>query len=345
MFVFIFLLINVPLFSNDTFFMTSGASTTLADIKPTNVSMAEEEINITLYRSYYEVDVTMSFYNDGSTENLLLGFPVKVITSGYDVDKYDLVYDFKSYINGVLITDFTVKEEEGTHPDISYWSTHTKWFLREVSFPEKSHTYSRVTYKARYNSGGFGSEWASYIYGTGSVWKGPIGKMTVFVNHDDDTYVYGHPRRQLGPSAEISLDFSWESNGRYKYVARNVEPKSLDDEFGISVGSSLPFDDNRSFSREELSDSLIFRYFEEIKLYTKNQIRLFVNYFYALHGYDFKNIYYKRYFENYMNNTGGFENHPYKVNQVNPNFSESDFTYCEKRNIEYLVNLEKKIPN
>jgi hypothetical protein len=32
---------------------------------------------------------------------------------------------------------------------------------------------------------------AGYIYGTGRNWKGPIGKMTINVNHGDDVRILG----------------------------------------------------------------------------------------------------------------------------------------------------------
>ena len=43
----------------------------------------------------------------------------------------------------------------------------------EVTFPENSHTHSRVTCRAPYNAPGYKSG-AGYIYGTGRNWKGSV---------------------------------------------------------------------------------------------------------------------------------------------------------------------------
>jgi hypothetical protein len=68
-----------------------------------------------------------------------------------------------------------------------------------------------------------------------------------------------------------------------------------------------------------------------IWLYTKSQLRLFINFFYAIHGYNFKNAIYKNFFQNLR----------YSVNY---NFSENDFNEIERKNIDYLIKLERMIP-
>ena len=78
----------------------------------------------------------------------------------------------------------------------------------------------------------------------------------------------------------------------------------------------------------------------EIQLYTKNQIRLFINFFSALHGYDFKNPLYKEYFSKLES----FEDKDNTKYEVNPNFNESVFNEIERKNVNYLLKLEKMIP-
>jgi hypothetical protein len=102
---------NTAVFSNDSSIVL-GSSVEIIDKGNTNITMLDEVINITLHKSYYEVDVTFDFYNDGSAEEILLGFPVW--TSTYDNPKdreWAQVDDFKSYINGDLLTEYTVREE------------------------------------------------------------------------------------------------------------------------------------------------------------------------------------------------------------------------------------------
>jgi hypothetical protein len=66
----------------------------------------------------------------------------------------------------------------------------------------------------------------------------------------------------------------------------------------------------------------------DIRLFTKNQIRLFINYFYAIHGYDFKNSLYKNYFQNLKD----FDDDKRIKYRINPNFSENDFNEFERKN-------------
>jgi hypothetical protein len=79
---------------------------------------------------------------------------------------------------------------------------------------------------------------------------------------------------------------------------------------------------------------------KEIQFYTKNQIRLFINFFFAIHGYDFKDPLYKEYFGR-IEDFGDRNQTKYKVN---PNFSVNDFNEIERKNKDYLLRLEKKIP-
>jgi hypothetical protein len=332
----LFLTINNTLFPNDSRTIL-GSSVEVIDNENTNVSMQNEVINITLHKDFYEVDVTFDFYNSGENETVLLGFPIQTVLQDYpEAREWAQLNDFKSYINGNLLSGYTIREETSKE---HYYITTTKWFLREAQFSGNNHTYSRVTYKAPYNHAGFFQS-AGYIYGTGKNWKGEIGKMTIYINHGDDIIFSNVNFR----GKDKLFDFTWVANGRYKYEAENIEPE-VSDRFSMGI---QPFDIYGEYHNEFgdwangwiWNEYLLYRNINSIQLYTRNQIRLFINFFYALHGYDFKNPLYKDYFQN-LSSFVDYNSTKYKVN---PNFSENDFNEIERRNIAYLLNLEKMIP-
>jgi len=323
-----------------------GRNDEVINVKATNISMREEEIVITLHKDYYDVGVTFDFVNSGSEQKVQLGFPVE--GTFYDFDD-NVVYDFESEVNGKVIPVNTMRKDT-----ISYainklnMDQYIKWFIRDVTFPAKSHTGSRVTYKARYSDCGNLTS-AGYIYGTGRFWKGGIGKMTVIINHGDDVLIDqikfgGHAQDQ----AKMSK-FILEANGRYKYIFENINPTSTRESIFISVKifkSGLYGEYTEQFGEIERdyswiwNEQLLYNSPTDVRFYTKNQIRLFINFFSAIHGYDFKNPLYKEYFSK-IESFGDKDNTKY---QVNPNFRESDFNETERKNIDYLLKLEKMIP-
>jgi hypothetical protein len=341
--------------------------------------MREEEIVITLHKNYYEIDVSFKFYNDGPDEKILIGFPV-VLDGAFrdeDIEAAKNVF-LKSYVNGELLfpNQYTIKDE--IERKVGAYPTYTRWFLREADFKGKSYTESRVVYKTPYGSG----REAVYTYGTGRTWKGPIGKMTIIVNHTDDVIFGGVYMRDsfydwvsgraLNNPGRGKFLFSWEANGRYKYVLENINPKTKNDviviptddfysglyggysgQFECTPGApysvfGCPLDTVKKYSATSWhwDAALLYEDPTDIMLFTKNQIRLFINFFFAAHGYDFKNKLYKDYFTKQLRkeNWGiwGGTGREYKVN---PNFKEKDFNDIERKNIDYLLKLEKMIPN
>jgi hypothetical protein len=313
--------------------------------------MREEKIVITLRKDYYEVDVTFDFFNSGVTEKVQLGFPVKGAGGVFRNFNNNEVYDFKSYVNGKIIPLHTTRMDTIAEGNVG--ATATLWFIRNVTFPANSRTVSRVTYKATYSQ--CGGPYAGYTYGTGRFWKGGIGKMTLIVNHGDDVIIKDNRARNIKAK---SSRFIWEADGRYKYVFENVLPTSGDEEIIVYVHpfksglygeytnqfGTHPDDNPDGASGWIWNEYLLYKNPTEIQLYTKNQIRLFINFFSAIHGYDFKNPLYKEYFRKIKNfdlNSNYDEVIKYKVN---PDFSESVFNEIERKNVNYLLKLEKMIP-
>ena len=102
--ILLFFFITISISANDGRIVI-GPTIELLDNEDTNIKMQSEVINITMYEEYYEVTVEFDFYNEGSNEIVLIGFPVA--SWRYDIDDVDdmreNIFDFKSYINGELI--------------------------------------------------------------------------------------------------------------------------------------------------------------------------------------------------------------------------------------------------
>ena len=366
-------LFNSLAFSNEAW-LAFGRNDEIINVRAANIAMRAEVIEITLRRGHYEVDVTFDFFNDGPEEKVKLGFPVERVYPLHPTIRIpdEMAYDFKSYINGKTIPKYTTMVdsvciyEDGPN-QLSIYS-YTKWFIRDVTFPANSHTASRVAYKAKYSHSA-GPLVAGYIYGTGRFWKNGIEKMTVIINHGDDVLI---DLVRFGVSSDEesvrSPKFTWKANGRYMYELENIKPQKKNEQIFVFVESfpglygkygglfGISGDDfTQSNMRRGLDirhnpenpdhfwvwdEHLLYKDPSDIQLFTKNQIRLFINYFFAMHGYDFKNRQYKEYFQKLE--------HFYDKNstkyKVNPNFTENDFNEIERKNVDYLLNLEKMIP-
>jgi len=332
----ILFLLSTSVFSNDSS-VVLGSSVKIIDNENPNITMLEEEIIITLYKRYYEVDVTFDFYNDGNDETLLLGFPVWTAT--YDTPEereWAKIKDFQSYINGELITEYDIITEESK----SHYLETTTWFIREVTFTENNHTYSRVTYKAPYNSFGYKSG-AGYIYGTGRSWKDSIGKMTVIIKHGDNELI-----EDVSFGWRRTFDeLIWDANGTYRYILNNIEPDERENitiymrRYNLFGKYDGQFGEN--WDGYWIWDRSLIEKTNKTSLYTRNQIKLFISFFYAMHGYIFENQLLKTYFQN-MPLSWANERKKY---EEDPNFSEKLFNMIESKNIDYLLSLERMIPS
>jgi hypothetical protein len=330
----IFFLITSVAFSNDSRIVL-GSSVELINNENTNIIMLEEEIKITLYGRYYEVDVSFDFFNDGDEENVLLGFPVWTVTYDNPEEReWAKIRDFQSYINGELVTEYTTIEESEKNLQL----TTTTWFVREVTFPGNSHTYSRVTYKAPYNTLGY-QIGAGYIYGTGRNWKDSIGKMTVIINHADDTLI---DEVSFGWNRSYN-ELIWGESGTYKYVLENIEPDERE-QITVMIRFYGVFDEYKgqfgeSWDGEWIWNRSLLEEYSKTNLYTRNQLKLFISFFYAMHGYDFENQLLKNYFQNMP---PSWQNGHFNY-RVDPSFSENNFNVFERKNIDYLSSLERSI--
>jgi hypothetical protein len=321
--VLLFFLINISISANDGR-VVIGPSIEILDNEDTNIKMQSEVINIIIHEEYYEITVEFDFYNEGSDETVLIGFPVESWSFIEYEYIHENIFDFMSYINGELISEYIVKEEE--YKEL-YFIIKKTWYLREILFPEKSHTYSTVTYRVlnQYYLGDFAD--VGYIFGTGRNWKDKIGKMTVYITHDDDIIISGIKNID-------TFDFTWESNGIYKFEIENIEPK-IEDRIWINIQRFNSFFNSHHtvFNTEKRLPN---KDENDIQYYTINQIRLLINSYFTNQEYelDIKNINYLLRLENMIpKNT--LENYIKLLHEIEipESFNETDIKQ------EYIIEI------
>lgn len=178
----LFLLLSVS--ANDAYTKVSGGSILpLSKTKNENIKMEKEEINFTLYKDHYDINVKFYFKNYGPTETIEIGFPQWKHLQPTEDD----FYYFKSKVNDVT-TNFTVKELEKSEP-LDEDMVITKWYIRSVTFESNEITTTEVEYSAPYGVYGI-SESADYLFGTGATWKDCIDEMIIKItNTTDDVWI------------------------------------------------------------------------------------------------------------------------------------------------------------
>jgi hypothetical protein len=276
-----------------------------------------------LLEDYYEVTVDFVLYNSGNDVELEVGFPF--FSEGLGGD--GKIWDCTCWTNGNE-TDYTKTNIiQGWYKPIGLEYAN----LRKISFPKKSITTTKVNFKTEYGREAPSFLLATYLYGTGLSWKGPIKTLKLIIENNN---LY----RKIGwikmASKSIRSSFQRIADNKYEFITYNVEPENYENVFEISLFDVLDnigptkFPSFFDFDKEVVDP-------ENFKWYTKAQLRLVRNAIYALHGYEFKSNDLKEYF----GKVGQRWNPPYTINK---NFSEDDLSEIEKTNIKNLLEEESR---
>ena len=323
----VFLLLScifAGLYANDTFFYIAGGNIIPVEQNQTNVEMKEETINMELFDSYYSITVDFIFYNNGGDENLLVGFPYLLQKQGGMT--ITSIYDFKTWVNDVLVehSNNSIKiSEQGVFERIA---NHA--FTKNVNFPSREITRIKVQYNADYGEVPY-EIMASYYYGSGRPWDKNIGKITINIRNNInkfDAWIYQFDIPRINASDHIK----WQGD-TMRITLENVEPEE-DDILQIYLADRLwdyyppVLTANRFRDRAGVLDR------SKLSLLSSAQLRLLRNAFYALYGYNFRDENLKSIF---MDVFKGFY-------IVNSNFNENLFTEAERRNINMILEEERR---
>lgn len=161
-----------------------------------SIRLDSQEVIIRLGSESYVVDIVFNLFNTGGTTTEWTGFPKWAAPR---TDSLPTFMRFEGSVNGRQIPFH--EELERTGDKRPHWNmsladglgsaerplkTKRQWLVSKITFPGHPSTTIRVRYEAPYY--GSGISIASYLYGTGSLWKGNIGKAVFIV---DSTEVRG----------------------------------------------------------------------------------------------------------------------------------------------------------
>ncbi len=332
--IIIFGIISFVLFANDTYYYAAGGNIIPPESHQTNVEMVEEVIHIDLFDNYYSVTVDFTFFNHGTDENLIVGFPYLLQEQG---GTYSIrIYDFKTWVNDEIVTYSNDKIELSGQGYGRIIVDHA--FTKNVFFPSEEITKTKVEYKAEYGRASSSYFLATYYYGSGGAWHNPIGKMTIDIKNNVSTFdawIYDIQMPEIGyrnfPSnIAVENHINWENNFLQMELF-NIEPNE-NDTIAIWIGRPLwdlgprVFSPNRFEYRTHMLED------RTLRLLSSQQLKITRNAFYAFYGYNFRDENLKSFFQSF--------NPSWYV--VDESFNENMITEIERININKILEEERK---
>ena len=310
-----------------------GGNVKLMSEHPT-VRMAGENVTITMKDSkFYDVDATFVFYNNGGSTTTFVGFPVGGFSPGEDIPGE--FKKFRTYVNGAEIhtTDKVTVLEGG------YKHREEKWKVKEVHFPGKQNTITRVVYTAPYGGSSNGDKFIRYTIGTGSSWYGSIGRSTFTFVFDEDAFLGREVQRpfdtyRASTLAKANMKFSRNRN-TLQWFVDEFEPDPSDS-FEVNLLNfknhlPLPFGHPSEYKEYPFDKSIIDRHL--LETFSVAQLKLCLNECYARLGKTFKD----QSLQDYLNSREWYKSNPkYKISTFNNNERENI-----RRISEYIKELSR----
>jgi len=140
---------------------TGGA--VAAKSKHETIRMASEEVTVRLQKASYTVEAVFQMHNSGETTTMRVGFPKGDERINPELGGFPEFTQFHSWLDG---------------KQVQFSKENDCWLAAQVTFPGNATTTVRILYEANYYRGTY----ASYIVGTGSLWKDSIGKAVFIVD-------------------------------------------------------------------------------------------------------------------------------------------------------------------
>lgn len=299
--------------ANDAPYFLSGGNIYPIDENGIEIEMKKEIITLDLYDDYFEVNVNFDFDNKGDTRTIIVGFPF--YSTGLGSAE---IYDFSSKTNGEdVIAERQSLVKSGNNDNFKELGVA---YTREITFLEKSITTTEINYRSTYA----GRKYVTYLFGTGKYWDDRIKTIIVNVNNHTDYWIYDMYIDGLCPERwkvawngdNFTLRFGWiepEETARIKF--------SLENTYIYHQIRTLPgwYEHDQKLLTEE-----------DLRYFTKDQLRIIRNTIYAYHGYIFKS----QELIDYFNDEGWYT--------PRDDFKESDLNTYEKCNVEIIKITESE---
>jgi hypothetical protein len=202
------------------------------------IRLDSEQVTIRLKPDTYTVEAVFHLFNTGATTTEWTGFPKRMRSRGADFRDF---IRYECWLNERPIQfkqeeDRSAGREHRTETPSESWLDERQiieiryWFVTRVTFPKDEKTTIRVRYEAPYVGWG-----ASYIVGTGSLWKDNISEAVFII---DGT--------EVGGIAEFSCGFpktpqepSLKEGNVVKYELKDFKPHP-EEHLVISLPKLIP---------------------------------------------------------------------------------------------------------
>ena len=324
------------IYANDSI-VTKGSESISINYDENNISIQNEELNIYLFDDSYKVIIEYEYNNKGTDKQLLLGFPIKYVYTSSEKEKIEYInkYTFTQLFNNQKIE---VKEEYEDESKEQYHVEGIHWIIREVDF-KKGKNISKIEYTGPYSRDGFETQF-NYIIESAACWNNKIKHLTITI-HNDNNVLIDSNKWEIGSYSSCNFPEQFKTlKNSFSFIFENIDPIRFK-EINLRIkpynlsSNWIPFNDNVNGWGYNIYK--VFQDENEIWLYTEEQIQLFINCFYASKGYIFKNKELEQYFKNkYFDLLN-------KYYIPDKNFNESKFNEVEKENIDFLLNMKKKL--
>jgi hypothetical protein len=265
------------------------------------------------------MDITFTFFNDGDTSEIKVGFP----QYSWGLPEAGEIEDFQTFINNEKVdVEYIVTENQ----DKFYKMTINAWYVKDVVFNSKEYLQSQVKYSSEYVNWSF-HRGVEYLFGTGSSWKDDIGEMDIEITNHTDYWIGRFDFKAKDKDSYSSMNIS-RNGEKINIKVHNIFP-TINDTFMILFESKPVF-----YNDYSIWGNINGKIYEtnNLKLLTNNQLKLLRNSIYAFYGYQFKDQYLSEYFENYFDNVNDKPSLP---------FSEENFSETEKVNLQNIINEER----
>jgi hypothetical protein len=202
--------------------------------KESSVHMDSEKIKLKIGHTWTSVTCAFVLRNDGPACKVRIGFPDQGWGPKADSDDEDAkLGSFQAFVDGKKTTTEPVSGEEG--------GASIVWHERTIPFTRHQTRYILDQYKVRTGtaiaSGNIPIHEVAFLMHTGSSWKGPIKKVNVVAEFDEDLVpddITAEPARQLHVKWATDYD-GWDQVSRGTVYYHAFARPSVD-------GTTLTFD-------------------------------------------------------------------------------------------------------
>ena len=222
--------------------------------------------------------------------------------------------------------------------EVRIWFSITLQSIKPNSSVHGSYP-SKIEYTGPYSRVGFEKQF-NYIIESASCWNNKIKRLTINI-HNDNNVLIDRNKWEIGSYSSFNFpEQAKVSKNCFSFIFENIDPGKFK-EINLRIkpydlnSNWLPFNDDANGWGYNIYK--VFQDENEIWLYTEKQIQLFINCFYASKGYIFKKKELEQYFKNKHFDLLNTDYVPDK------NFNELKFNKTEKENIDFLLNMKKKL--